>query len=309
MFFQLDRAQDNHRIDFRFYLGQFDVPEFVHWSWKAKYDELSLAHAGFVADLEAAVFAALSRSGYVDTVVYKKAISCCRDIVIAEGFDEVDEDSAKQTLRNDAAAGFANHVLIAGCQDEEVLDRRVDKAAHFVTELSENCSVVFSGMSPDPSGATPVRIRNESVRMRSLFVEKLSSIKDAKIPRMNDLAREEKSSTTKTNMEQLFQQKNLLNQDRGNNLVIVSSTFHLIRLGREIKALLTIDKNASKVSKLFLIGAEKRNHFFYVQDAEYIKLMMFEVFHYLLTLRARGSLPKGPKVRRKKLKRKKRGRV
>ncbi|PZR75266.1 MAG: hypothetical protein DLM73_05775 [Chthoniobacterales bacterium] len=270
-------------IDFGDYLEDFDIAKFVYKDKRKAFDKLFARDPAFLADLSAAVFAILARSGYTHKDVYQKLLECCRDIIIAEGFSEIDEDEMKILLRPTADEGIPNNVLVAGCQNNEMLKRRVEKAAQFVSNLGYNCTVIFSGRNPDPSGKTTVKILDESRRMRVQFRELLRHNNNTPLPRMHDLVPEERSSTTQTNISQLFQQ-NLLSQTKHNNLIVISSTFHLIRLAREIKTQLVTPKHGRRIAQLLLIGAEDPQHTFYVQDAPYFKLMMFDVFEHLMRI-------------------------
>lgn len=268
-------------IDFGNYLRDFDLAQFVYKDKKDAFDDLFSRDLVFLADLSAAVFAILARSGYTHKDVYQRLLECCRDIIIAEGFSEIDDDEMHILLRPTASEGIPNNVVVAGCQSNEMLTRRVERAAKFVCNLGYNCNVIFSGKNPDPSGASAVAILDESRRMRVQFREFLKENNNTPLPRMHDLGGEEKSSTTQTNILQLFK-GNYLSQTKHNNLIIVSSTFHLIRLARELKKQLALPASNDRIAQVILIGAEDPTHKFMVQDAPYFKLMMFEVFHYLL---------------------------
>lgn len=280
MYFHAEPPIVANPIEFDNYLSDFHFAKYVYKDKSAAYEQLLSSDSGFLADLAGAVFATLCRAGYTHKDVYKRAIECCRDIIVAQGFKETDDDQARSFLRPNGSEG-ANHIVVAGCQDPEMLNRRVERAADFVTQLGYNCVVVFSGKNPDPTGTKNVRILDESQRMRVLFKELLRKNESARLPPMHDLRGEGASSTTQTNIAKFFDGE-FFTRAKNNNLIIVSSTFHLIRLAREIQRELIKDANTGKVARIVLVGAESPTHFFTVQDAGYLKLMMFDVFHYLL---------------------------
>jgi hypothetical protein len=170
-----------------------------------------------------------------------------------------------------------------------MLERRVVSAVDFVSQLDYNCEVVFSGKSPDPSGRREVKIQDESMRMLNLFKSHLAKRDHAKLPPLHPLRQEDGSSTTKTNVSRVFAE--ILTQRTNINLIVVSSTFHLIRLSQELKRNIAKEDYADLISNVVLIGAEEPRHFFRVYDAPYFKLAMFDVFHYLLTRRLSQASP------------------
>lgn len=285
------------RIDFTRYLRDFDFEPYIYEDKRAEYaaylatsDKFS-----FIADIAGAVFASLFREGYIDKDSYRHVIDCCRDIVIDLGFAETDDTNARRVLRPDGGPnGRTNFVLIAGCQDAEMLERRVVSAVDFVSQLDYNCEVIFSGKSPDPTGKRRVKIPDESMRMLNLFKSHLSKRNHAKLPLLHPLRQEDRSSTTKTNVSRVFGE--ILKQRDNINLIVVSSTFHLIRLSQEVKRNIALEENAELVSNVVLIGAEDSRDFFRVYDAPYFKLAMFDVFHYLLTRNLDGAAPGASEV-------------
>ncbi len=107
---------------------------------------------------------------------------------------------------------------------------------------------------------------------------------------MHHFDSESQSHTTKTNIHKFFD-GGYVPSGRTYNLIIVSSTFHLIRLGKELKLLLRESTPHTKPAFVVLVGAEDASKRFLISDVEYIKLMMFDIFDYLVrqTLRSRTT--------------------
>ncbi|AXQ31515.1 hypothetical protein D0B54_23760 [Solimonas sp. K1W22B-7] len=102
----------------------------------------------------------------------------------------------------------------------------------------------------------------------------------ATLPKVHKFGFESESSTTKTNISEFFQRK-YVEPSKANNLIIISSTFHLIRLAKELNKYLS-DNPDQILKNVVLVGAEDSDKQFFMTDLTYIKLMMFDVFDYLL---------------------------
>jgi hypothetical protein len=282
LYFHSTVPVNEYNIDFSEYSSELDVGRFIYKDKVPRYEELRGRDPKFVPDLAGAVFAAFFRAGYIQKDFFGTGIECCRDIVVSLGFKELDSASVNRHLTDRTDEPIVNHIIIAGCQNNKMLERRVSRAADFVSSLASNCVVVFSGRNPDPTGKTKVKILDESMRMRILFEQELRDRSErAQLPPMHELRVEGGSSNTTTNLSAFFA-GNYLKNSVSNNLVIVSSTFHLIRLGEDLKRELSKTANAKKISQVVLVGAEEPKQFFRVQDAPYFKLLMFEVFRFLL---------------------------
>lgn len=264
-------------LDLTRYLEQFD---FFRYVYPAKIDEyIKLLHANrsLVADIAVAVVTTLFPSELVHKVISKHAVDCCRDILEDTGFPIVTEDTLRSTLFSDRVP---NVLMVAGCQDETMLVRRVKAAVDFVCKFDKNFDIVFSGRSPAPAGTKPVRIRNES-KLMGLHFSDLLLKKNRDMPKLHYLEFESESSTTRTNVSKFFN-GGFVGDRSVSTVILISSTFHLIRLGREACTFLNAWEHRGAVGNLVLVGAESAEQKLYPEDLEYFKLMMFDVFDYLI---------------------------
>ena len=84
------------------------------------------AGAKLVADLAAAVVAHQYSLSNDDALV-KLGLRCCRDLLLAQGYTE----TALGELHDEVSVGgeeITNKILVAGCQDDDWLESRVDAA-------------------------------------------------------------------------------------------------------------------------------------------------------------------------------------
>ena len=290
MYFIATRPFDSRgTINLGHYLRQFDFGRYVYGDKRVDFEKYleSSESFKFIADIGGAVFATLFANGYIDKNAYGNVVHCCRDIIQDLGFLETTLADAMEKMHSIGSRReqVTNLIVIAGCQDEKMLERRVESAVQFVSELKFNCEVVFSGKNSDASGRSRVQIKDESVRMEIMFRDKLNEVQNGKIPHFHRLGKEGKSTNTQSNMAEVFEEHVGKNKV---NLVIVSSTFHLIRLAQQAIAQVR-EKGGGNVQSIILIGAEKASQFFRIYDDVYFKLAMFDVFHYLLMHQANGE--------------------
>jgi hypothetical protein len=109
---------------------------------------------------------------------------------------------------------------------------------------------------------------------------------------MIDLSTEVKSESTKQNVEFLVNHKLLAKyRDVNVNIAVVSSNFHLIRVGQQIERVLRLKeskaamtKNRININQLILIGSESmHSHGSVVREPAYVKSMVFEITQYFLS--------------------------
>jgi hypothetical protein len=189
-------------------------------------------------------------------------------------------------------------VLVPGCQNDIMLQRRVRKLVEFTSDLHRaniRFSVVLSGRCP--TGAT-ARIPNEATRMNNLFRLQLAEERPdlLSILPIFPLYGEDESNDTKKNVENFFSHLNFTHSKNPVYIVAISSTFHLIRLWNALnfyigdhlkhrKLAKGADKPGREIRQVSLIGAEDAlfaKKPLLVGHFEYVKLMTYDLYeHYL----------------------------
>jgi hypothetical protein len=202
----------------------------------------------------------------------RAGLEYCQDTVLSYGFDlTFIDDIARQMDRHEKC-----QMLVAGCQDRPILYRRV-RAAHHTVEgfRSHPFTVIFSGLNPDPTGATPARTANESREMNEYFRRLTDEGDEARAPITIDEI-DEAARDTKTNIREFVER--FAKGDDLTTLFVVSSTAHLIRLVPEL--LTELGQGDLRYREVILVGAEPTS----TTDAEavpsetrYVKMLMYEV--------------------------------
>lgn len=255
------------------------------------FNELIKDKAGVIADIVAAHTANLFKAEVIKRRdLIWQSLQCCRDLIIDRGYDEVDEekilDISKSVRRN--------IVLTAGCQSDEILERRVLATEEFCYGLmaaSCNVDIVLSGNNPNFGSNTKekVKIQNESVRMRQIFQEKLGRRKNLDFKRFLkiEILEEGQSAKSGQNVERFIDMKLSTMEQNQCNIFVVSSTFHLIRLSAEIEKHL-MQKPTAQVKNIVLIGAENVTGMGSLDSVSmhdaYVKSMIFEIYRCLVNL-------------------------
>jgi hypothetical protein len=220
-------------------------------------------------------------SGLIVKDQLKIALECVRDIIIDKGYDELTELDLQNKL-NLPTTDVNNILLIAGCQNRQMLDARIKKAVELAELFHKNLLIVVSG--GNPANEKPSKIRKEATRMVNLFEE---GIKEAipdrtKRPRIEVLP-EDKSENTKDNISKFFE-SGFLSDKIPNQILVVSSTSHLIRLSFEIENYLQNNQESfkSKISNVLLAGSEELGKTFFITNDNLIKHIFLEVIDYLI---------------------------
>jgi DUF218 domain len=295
------------RIDFSNHQLEFDPIPGMYLEQRQRLDRICAANLAddngkridvtrLLADFAAAVYTQLFKTGYVvKGTAFSQPLRYCRDLLLDHGFDEMPDAEISASLHTQGP----NKCLffVTGCQNELMLERRVDAAVELIARVPKNYDVVFSGGRPNRKSA---RIPREHTRMEILFRQKLRAInRKAELPPMLHTEPEEMSSTTEANIKALLDPREegkfliprSAGRDQKNTLVIVSSTFHLIRL---VQALFGSEHfQKYDFAHILLIGGEEQDHPFLWKDFPYLKLMMVDVFDHLLRHQLEGKLQAG----------------
>ncbi len=242
-----------------------------------------------LSDIAASVMKQIYLDGYLHKEKFKAILTCIQDIIIDLGYAELTQTDFSNFLtvpKNETH----NIMIIAGCQNTPMLDARIEKAVEIAEIFSNNINIVASGASPNPSRA--VKIQNESKRMINIFETKIKNIipDPSKRPRI-DIIPEGESHNTNSNIEKFFE-GNFLKRDLKNQIIIVSSSSHLIRLSKEVEKY--IEENKSKlnfnISNIILAGAESIDKKFFIDNDHLFKHMMLEIYDYFIEDRMKSSL-------------------
>lgn len=226
-----------------------------------------------LADAAAAAFAALFMSGFVRPEIVNELLDLCRITTIGHGYDFV----APDVMPWHAARSCT--VVVAGCQNETLLRSRVAAAADLAEEIHRPYTLVFTGANSATVGA---RIPNEAAFMRAEYFLEMKRRKlvrgDIAVP---PVAVESQSTTTLTNIANVISDQELINRQTKTCLVVLSSTFHLMRIARILNDLAANERMGLSqfLSHICLVGADARHaHQYTTEDAASIKSMMFELY-------------------------------
>ena len=240
----------------------------------------TLAEQAFICDLSAALLANMYATSYTHKDIIEKSLQSCEKIIQNIGYNSLH----KSRFYEQIGKREGTHVLLTvGCQSQQMLKNRAEKAAQFTIDSGVNFKVIFSGNSPKENRS---RIRHEFIEMEKYFLDYLEQ-NNATHPRTHYIEYEKDSSTTRENIIQVFNE-NLKDSTGEIHLYIVSSSFHLIRLSEAIEAILDDDEHKtikSKIKSVNLIGAEAINKEFYPGDKfsyQYLRSMLFDVFRHIL---------------------------
>lgn len=264
---------------------------FVDCIYPGWLDTYHAANKAFIADLIAANIQKLYEREFVTNKIIVDGLNCCRDIVQNLGYKNFLIENFKSMLGDEKTK---NIIIIPGCQNEGMLRNRVAKAVNLIKYFEKNLIIIASGANPldNPKGVSKAKIPNECLFIRQ-ELETLFQSRDIKVPHSYDELEDSMSSTTEMNIEHSLK---LIDANDAHNIIIVSSTFHLIRLAEALENELTGILSNSGIRKdfiknIFLMGAEiggekVEGSFTPTHSSGYVKLMFFDVFSQLIKYRA-----------------------
>lgn len=230
-----------------------------------------------LADICGAVTSGLFKAGFMKTEHFVKSqLQCCRNTIANIGFSEI------HRAKLDEIVHTAKHitVLVPGCQDDRMIERRVKALFEFVRQHKRSLKVVFSGKNP---GTPNVTIMNEAQYMRARFEEFMHHHGGKFDVTVSEANCEENSKTTVQNIAELLRSKDFLNRGVKQTVVVISSSFHLIRIAEALLKHVKDDTHGlSKfIENFVLIGAENPESEELPStywEHPYVKLMMFDLF-------------------------------
>ncbi|HWZ15468.1 MAG TPA: TauD/TfdA family dioxygenase [Mucilaginibacter sp.] len=226
-----------------------------------------------------------------DLGLINEGLNCCRDLIFNLGYEDVvlcnsvtmEEDGLK-TIVNDT--GDKNIMIIPGCQHAGMLTGRVLKAIRVLDNFKHNLTIYASGGNPldNPTGPDKVSIAQESKFIHNTFYELIKKMNIGLLDNFR-VIEENESYNSITNLKKCL---NRLSKQESHNLIIVSSTFHLIRLAQEVEKQLTVifnqgPENTNFIKNIILIGAEGIDaKFTRVKSGGYVKSMFVDVYAELM---------------------------
>jgi hypothetical protein len=276
----------NHSIDFSEYYRAFGFADSMQ---KDKMDLLRKFYqenegSRLLPDIASSVMKHIFSDGFIKKDKFKDILECIQDIISDLQYIELTE-TALANLMNVSTETTRNVMLIAGCQNRKMLDNRVDRAVEIAALFYNNIHPVACGANPDSK--KPTKIFNESTRIINRFTTGIKKqIEDkSKRPKI-DVLPEDKSKNTKDNIAKFFE-GHFLDNTLDNQLIVVSSTSHLIRLSKNIETYLEENKAHLnyKISNIILVGAEGIDTIFYIDNDHLFKHMLLEIYDYLLIKR------------------------
>lgn len=241
-----------------------------------EYGKIKTDYTRFFPDLAASFIQTLYTAGHFESSQWEISLSCIADIILDLGYLELTE----RNLENEIKVSYnevANVMLVAGCQDRVMLERRIRQAAHIYSKCDNNIKVVYSGRNPNYEKENT--IKNESVRMENLFVTEIKKkIPDFTMSNYNT-ENEGNSKITKENISQFFEGNYLIDK-KHNNIIIVSSSSHLIRLSQDIEMYIKEKGTKDKIKQIILIGSEDKGDRYKITYDKIVKHIFLEINDY-----------------------------
>lgn len=259
----------------------FDILDNIYYDKSDSYQQLLKTNKLLIADMAGAVSCALFKAGFIQNKHFIEGmLECCRNTIISLGFSELDHDRFIQQVYSTLPV----IVVVPGCQDARMLKRRVRSLVDFADSVPKAFTVVLSGRRPKTG---TVRFPSEAVRMHVLYDEMMSARKNGKRRdiTLRPMQIEEMSSTTKENIDFILKSPDYLGSRQ--NLVVISSTFHLIRIARHLTEIISENRFGIKerVDRILLHGAESSllvdkddPELGFFHDKDFVKLMMFDLY-------------------------------
>jgi len=225
-----------------------------------------------LADEAAAAFTAAYEIGIINHSIVTKLIEVCHATVTTFGFAVSSypslpaHDLTKECI-----------LLVAGCQHRPILERRVAATAKLVRKLQRPVSIIFSGKH---SATEKVQIRSEGEEMQAMYESMGGKTQGVTFLRMK---KELEATRTIENIDNVLKTKGLVTRDQQTCLVLISSTFHLPRIARELDTLINEDRFgvSAFITDICLVGAEEPSDAkaYVPGDWASMKAFMFELYN------------------------------
>jgi DUF218 domain len=265
---------------------QFHIGEYIHKDQSYSLVDFMSDNTskGFVADNAASIVTGIVASGFMNLEFFhSQQLAVCRDTIVNLGFDEISETRFEEVFTPHRSNGPIV-ILVTGCQEPRMLERRIIRLVRFTIDMHEKgipFEVVFSGRHPERESS--VTMRNESVRMETMYISKMREMRPEFLNslKITPILFDANSSDTRQNIEEFV--KFYVNQNKKSAIVIISSTFHLIRIAKEFKNEINKrdEKDKSIIPCIMLVGAEDEDYSKKLNDSDdvnYLKLMLFDIY-------------------------------
>lgn len=225
-----------------------------------------------IADAGAAAITQAYRTANLSDEYVNKLLEYCHAAVQSIGYKtETIEEVAKAISGSER-----NMMLVLGCQTLKMLCARVNAGIEVVRRIGGPFEVVFVGCNPTPNATASIvnEAREMQVYFKSLIAD--DSLLSSRIGVKSWT--EPASTDTKGNIKQ-FIDSGLLNGANNQRVLLVSSTFHLMRIAVELELYQEVMAQKN-VRSIVLVGSESP----YAKDQvkalpPYIKQLAFEVFY------------------------------
>lgn len=285
------QSQYKGRKNLQKHIERYDFTRFIYKDKTVHLRNLNNDNEYFIPDLAASVIKQFFLNGYQAkgnkdcSLLTEDALECCRDIIENIGFKNVVDREFNDILHN--GHGVEQTVMIiAGCQNSEMLKQRVRKGVAIAKDITCNLSIIFSGENPSIKGFDDIEIFSEAERMEMYFKEFWETdTPNSKIPKTICFVIEKNSHNTKSNIENCINGGHI-DPQKPLNFIIVSSTFHLIRLATEFETTIKTMDTQLKIENLLLAGSENSSYPLKPndEDAAYVKLMFADIFYYIFNV-------------------------
>jgi len=256
---------------------EFFLSENIYIDKMEAFEALLSADRALVADVLGAAVCSLFNAGFLNTEHFVRSqLDCCRNTVVSLGFREI----TRRALSTIPEASTPMVVLMPGCQDSRMIQRRVQRLYEFAIFERRPFTVIFSGRNPGTPACT---IENEAEYMQARYEEKMDCYQeDSKADvTIRFMGNEGKSKTTTQNIDE-FLRGPYLNKSTKQTVVVISSTFHLIRIAERLRECVQMNEFGVRgcVDNFILVGAEHPGTELPIRhwDKTYIKLMMFDLY-------------------------------
>lgn len=280
----------------------YDFQEKIYPDKKLFFKNIHNKDVTLIPDLAAAICSQLFKSGLFSLKAINNAMEYVRDIIQNLNYEFISDEILLARLVKHSSSNVNNLIYVAGCQSESMLKQRVKKAAQFAYNMTKifdgKISIVFSGRNPTIDNNSTFSIPNESGLMDIYFQQYLKDEMNndgkefdpnLKFSRMETIL-ENNSNTTKENIRRMFigdnkdgVKRTFLSTEQSNNVILLSSSFHLIRLVKELELYRSKNEIPFKLENIVLVGSEKLIPDIKIEDDGYIKLMFYELFDHILT--------------------------
>jgi hypothetical protein len=285
------QSQYKGRKDLQKHIQRYDFTRYVYKDKTVHLRNLNNDDKYFIPDLAASVIQQIFLNGYQAkgtkdcSFLTEDALECCRDIIENIGFKNV-VDREFLSILHDGNGIEQTIMIIAGCQNPEMLKQRVRKAVTIAKDITCKLSIIFSGENPSIKGFDDIEIFSEAERMEMYFKEFWETDPpNSKIPSSICFVIEKNSHNTKSNIQNCIK-GGFIDTKQSMNFIIVSSTFHLIRLATEFENTIMSMETTLKIENLLLAGSENSSYPLKPndEDAAYVKLMFADIFYYIFNV-------------------------